>query len=184
MAVQACGTLTNTQRVDLTNFEETARGAVTPDGHRGVVRRAPGRDQGADVDVPLDDAARKRCHDALPRRELLEPTYVRDVGRDGRFGRRHGRLRGSRGRDALIDGFLRDRVFGIGRLIARHRHARQIEVGLLQLQHLLGLVQVGTRLTKLLVDLGRRDFGQELTGLDVIADVGVALAEVPSCGRR
>ena len=81
-------------------------------------------------------------------------------------------------RDVLIERLLGDRSFRVGCLVACHRGAREIEVGLLQIPVLLGLPEVGPGLPHLLVDLGRRDLREELAGGDLVADVHVPLQDV------
>ena len=55
--------------------------------------------------------------------------------------------------DALIDSLLGDRFFRVCRLVTRQRCARKIEVGLLQIQVFLGLLEISMGLLQLLIDL-------------------------------
>ncbi len=169
------------ERVDLRNLEQPVRDA----GHagrrrRGIVDRAARRDQRAHVHVALDHRAVEGRQDALERRQLAQSLDVGLVRLDIRLRRGDRGLARAIRRYALIDDQLGDRLFRIGRLVARHRGPREIEVGLLQIQVLLGLPEVGFGLPQLLVDLGRRDLGQELARRHVVPDVHVPLAEVPA----
>ena len=141
--------------VDLSNLEKPAGG--TGDAgrrHRGVVDGAACRDQRAHIHVPLDDRAVEGGEDALERGHLLEALDVRPVRLDVRFCRGHRRLGRAMRRDALIQSLLGHRAFRIGRLVARHRDLRQIEVGLLQIPIPLRLLEIGPGLPELLLDLG------------------------------
>ena len=55
--------------------------------------------------------------------------------------------------DVLIDGLLGDRSFRVCRLVTRQRCARKNQIGLLQIQVFLGLLEISMGLLQLLIDL-------------------------------
>ena len=85
--------------------------------------------------------------------------------------------------NVLIEHLLGDRPFRVRRLVTCHGCAREIEIGLLDLQVLLGLLEISLGLLQLLVDLRRLYLRQKLARRHPIADVHVSLSEIAAGPR-
>src|SRR5881396_373585 len=81
-------------------------------------------------------------------------------------------------RNVLIEQLLGDRPFRVRRLVTRHGCAREIEIGLLHIQVLLGLLEISVGLLQLLVDLRRLYLCQKLARRHLVADVHVSLSDI------
>ena len=167
--------------VDLRHLEQPVRrpGEIRR-RRRRVVGGTPSRNQGAHVDVPLENRARERREHALKRCQVDELLDGRAIRFDRGFGGSDGSFSCAERRNVLIDQLDGDRLFGVGSHVPIHRHLRQVAGGSLQIQVLLRLQEIGSGLPQLRIDFRRFNLREELAGLHVVADIHVAPLEIPA----